>query len=521
VEDGRGSSTFRGGMAAVPGGGARSADAVAKRRAYGTSLLLVVAVTLLGIPVRWFIASTNLVMLYLAVVVWSALFLGRGPSVLASVLSVLAFDFFMVPPFYTFVVNDSEYIITFAGLLSVGLVISSLTSRVREQARAAMARERQAQALFELSRDLSAAGDVTAVERAVLAHVRVVFGVPAVLSFGDGTPFASGENTEMAGEATQEKSEGETVLSVPLGEPGTLRGNLAVRQAPGHPFDPARRRLLEAFAIQADMALERIRLSGDARDLELLRAREKMQSALLSSISHELRTPLSSIEGVLSTLREGLDGGEELFCLDESARSELVETAWSEARRMNQLVENLLGMTRLEAGALSLRREFIDVEELLGEVLRRTEDRLAEGRVRVELPEDLPPLRADFVLLAQALGNVLDNAVKYGDAALPPEVRVSLREEELEIVVADRGWGIPEAELERVFEKFHRLPFPGGPGGTGLGLSISRGIVEAHGGTIQARCRSGGGTEVVIHLPVDRERPGEKSEPQEEERRGT
>jgi two-component system sensor histidine kinase KdpD len=499
--------TLHGWMAAFSEGGSRSADAAAKRRAYGTSLLLVVAVTLLGIPVRWFIAPTNLVMLYLAVVVWSALFLGRGPSVLASVLSVLAFDFFMVPPFYTFVVNDSEYIITFAGLLSVGLVISSLTSRVREQARAALARERQTQALFELSRDLSAAGDAAAAERAVLAHVRAVFGVSAVLSFGNGAP--------------QERTEGGTILSVPLGEPGTLRGILAVCQDPEHPFDPARRRLLEAFAIQADMALERIRLSGDARDLELLRAREKMQSALLSSISHELRTPLSSIEGVLSTLREGVDGGKELFRLDEAARSELVETAWSEARRMNQLVENLLGMTRLEAGALSLRREFIDVEELLGEVLRRTEDRLAEGRVRMEIPEDLPPLRADFVLLTQALGNVLDNAVKYGGGTSPPEVRVSLREEDLEIVVADRGRGIPEAELERVFEKFHRLAFPGGPGGTGLGLSISRGIVEAHGGMIQARCRSGGGTEVVIRLPVDEERPEEKKEPQEEERRRT
>lgn len=521
MEDVKIPRALQGWMAAFSEGGSRSADAAAKRRAYGTSLLLVVAVTLLGIPVRWFIAPTNLVMLYLAVVVWSALFLGRGPSVLASVLSVLAFDFFMVPPFYTFVVNDSEYIITFAGLLSVGLVISSLTSRVREQARAALARERQAQALFELSRDLSAAGDAAAAERAVLAHVRAVFGVSAVLSFGNGASPSSGGNAETTGAAPQERAEGGTILSVPLGEPGTLRGILAVCQDPEHPFDPARRRLLEAFAIQADMALERIRLSGDARDLELLRAREKMQSALLSSISHELRTPLSSIEGVLSTLREGVGGGKELFRLDEAARSELVETAWSEARRMNQLVENLLGMTRLEAGALSLRREFIDVEELLGEVLRRTEDRFAEGRVRMELPEDLPPLRADFVLLAQALGNVLDNAVKYGGDASPPEVRVSLREEELEIVVADRGRGIPEAELERVFEKFHRLAFPGGPGGTGLGLSISRGIVEAHGGTIQARCRSGGGTEVVIRLPVDEERPEEKKEPQEEERRRT
>jgi two-component system sensor histidine kinase KdpD len=261
---------------------------------------------------------------------------------------------------------------------------------------------------------------------------------------------------------------------------------------------PEQARLLEAFASQGALALERASLAEQARRAEMLQATEKLQTALLNSISHDLRTPLVSITGALSSLQE--DG----VMLDGQARRALVDNARAEAERLNRLVGNLLEMTRLEAGALKVRRQAVEVADLVGTALQQLGDRLEERPVTVAVPDDLPAVGADFVLMLQVLGNLLDNALKYSPAGSPLELsaRGAIDADMVDIEVADRGTGIPPQDLERIFDKFYRVQRPGNATGTGLGLSICKGIVEAHGGRLQVENRPGGGTRVRVSLPA-------------------
>lgn len=483
---------------------------------YLQALALVALVTLLGQPIRPLIDPTNLVMVYLLIVVIAAIRLGRGPSILTAVLSVVAFDFFFVPPRLTFVVADAQYLLTFAGLLVVGIVISTLTSRVREQARQAQRREAQTAASYDLSRELAAAGDLAAILQAVAAHVGQTFArqviillpedetlrpyIPspdftldeeelavAMWAFHHGQPAGRGTETLPAADARY----------LPLKTAKGVVGVLGVKPAiAGDSLTQEQRRLMEAFANQIALAVERAQLAEQARQAQLLQEAEKLQAALLNSVSHDLRTPLASITGSLSSLRE------DNAVLDQAVRDDLIETAWEEADRLNRLVGNLLDMTRLEAGALRLKREPSDIQDLVGVALARMGERLSGRQVHIEVPPDLPLVPLDFVLLVQVLVNLLDNAVKYSPAGTPVGITARQVESEVEISVLDAGPGIPPAELERVFDKFYRIQQPDRAGGTGLGLSISKGIVEAHGGRIWARNRAGGGLVMTVTLPL-------------------
>ncbi len=253
---------------------------------------------------------------------------------------------------------------------------------------------------------------------------------------------------------------------------------------------------MEAFASQAAVAVERARLVEQTRETQLLQATEKLQTALLNSISHDLRTPLVSITGALSSLQE--DGEH----LDSTTRQSLIVTARGEADRLNWLVGNFLEMTRIEAGAMKVIEEPCDAQDLIGSVLDRLSDRIADRQVIVDMQETLPLVPLDYVLIVQVLVNVLDNAIKYSAPDTPIEVRVRTAGDRLEIAVADRGIGIPPEDLVRIFDKFYRVQHPGSVGGTGLGLSIGKGIVEAHHGSIWAENRSGGGTVMTIALPL-------------------
>ncbi len=244
------------------------------------------------------------------------------------------------------------------------------------------------------------------------------------------------------------------------------------------------------------MSLERIQLSHQAEQAEILQARENLERALLNSISHDLRTPLVSITGALDTLRE------RVRTLTIEARLELLDTAWEEAERLNRFVGNLLDMTKLEAGAVKLRRELVDVQDLVGCSLAALERRLGTRKVDLHVPSTLPPVRMDMTLMTQVLVNLLDNALKYSPDASPIEIAARADASRLNIEVADRGPGIPAQDLKRVFEKFYRIPVPEGVSGTGLGLSICKGIVEAHGGTIRAENRTGGGLKIIVTLPL-------------------
>lgn len=492
---------------------------------YGLCLSLIAATTLLGAPFASHIAATNMVMLYLVPVVVAAIYLGRGPSIVAAVTGVLALDFFFVPPQFTFAVSDTQYLLTFAGFLIVGLVISTLMTRVREQAEAAQRREMQTTEIYELSRDLAAAVGVEEILHAVQRHVGQTFGqVVVLLPSGTVTPGTASEDGALAvrisspgfeldgqdlSTATWTFEHGESaghttahfpqmgIRFMPLKAAHGVVGVLGIK-----PLDPAillapeQGRLLESFASQSALAIERAQYAEQARRAQVLQATEKLQTALLNSISHDLRTPLVSVTGTLSSL---LDDSVEL---DDATRDNMVETAYDEARRLNHLVGNLLDMTRLEAGAMQTRQEPCDVQDVIGSALEQLSDRLRGHQVTVDLPATLPLVPMDFVLIVQVLVNLVENASKYSPPTSPIEIRVHLADGYLEIQVADAGVGIPRQDLTRVFDKFYRVRRPDGVTGTGLGLSICKGIVELHRGKIRADNREGGGTIFTVDLPV-------------------
>jgi two-component system sensor histidine kinase KdpD len=486
---------------------------------YLWAILLVALGTGLNTLFHPHISPTNLVMIYLLNVVIAASYLGRGPAILASILSVLAFDYFFVPPYLTLVVSDTEYLLTFTGLLGVGLVISELTARVRDQAEMARRREASTAALYGLSRDLAAAAGIDDILQAITQNVSQTFGREVVIFLPDKVPegglkpyayspnFTPDENEravavwafqhrQTAGRGTETLSAAEAHY-LPL---MTARGVVGVLGA--KPMDASRHlsleqvRLMEAFANQAALAIERVQLADQARQAQLLKATEELQSALLNSISHDLRTPLVSITGALSSLQEDNS-------IDEETRQDLLDTAREEADRLNRLVGNLLDMTRVEAGAIQVRREPCDVLDVIGTALETIKDQLGDHPTRVDIPDDLPLVPMDFVLIERVLVNVLDNAIKYSPAQAPIEIQARLTGNDLQINVLDRGPGIPVRDLERIFDKFYRVQRPGYVRGTGLGLSICKGIVEAHRGSIYAKNRPDGGAIITIVLPLN------------------
>lgn len=484
---------------------------------YLLGLGLVILATLLGVAVRGNLEPANLVMLYLVSTVIAAIFLGRGPALLTSILGVLAFDFFLVPPYITFAVSDTQYFLTFIGLFIVSLVVSTLTARTREQAEAAIQREAQTSALYNLGRDLTSARDLHQVANIIISHIGQVFGREVAIFLPENgqlrayasTPDYHPDTNELAVAAwafdhDQPAGLGTDTLpaaSVRCQPLKTARGRIGVLaihpKGPGKHLTPEQRQTFNAFANQAALAVERASLAEQARQTELLQATEKLQAALLNSISHDLRTPLVSITGALSSLLE------ETLTLDQEDRNSLLETAHEEAERLNRLVGNLLNMTRLEAGAIHLRREPCDIQDAIGAALEHLGERLAKRPVKVNLPPDLPLVSMDFALFGQALVNLLDNAVKYSPSDTLIEVNVSQTQDTVNIEVCDQGIGIPPEDLERVFDKFYRVQRPESVSGTGLGLAICKGIVEAHGGTIQANNRPDGGTIVTVTLPKE------------------
>lgn len=480
---------------------------------YAWGVALVGAVTLLGVPVHRVVSPVNVVMLYLAAVVAAAVYLGRGPAVLASALGVLAFDFFLVEPRLALTVADTEYIFTFIGLFVVSLVISSLAAQSREQAKTAQSREVQAVALYELSRDLAAVTGLDDILQVVIRHVGEAFGREGVvlLPAGDSlqlrarSPGLVLDESELA-VATWAFRHGQPagrgtdtlpaagVRCMPLKTVRGVVGVMGIKPVdPGSYLAPEQRRLLEAFASQAALAIERTELAEQARQVQLLRATEELQRALLNSISHDLRTPLVSITGVLTSLEQ--DG----LWLDEATRHSLTVMAREEAERLNRLVGNLLDMTRIEAGALKPAEEPCEVQEVISAALDRLGDRLAGRPVAVEASSVLA--RMDVALMIQVLVNLVDNALKYSPGHAPIEVTAHVAGDMVEIAVADRGLGVPPNDLERIFDKFYRVHRPSEVSGTGLGLAICKGIVEAHGGRIWARNRPDGGMVVTVALP--------------------
>jgi two-component system sensor histidine kinase KdpD len=462
--------------------------------------------------------ATNLVMVYLLGVLGVAYRYGRGPAVATSVLSVALFDFLFVPPYYSFAVSDSQYLLTFGVMLVVGLVISNLTASVRLQARVAQHRQLRTEALYTMTRELSRASSQDDVVAIAVRHVSTVFEAQAVVLLQGATgtiahPTAPGiygsfhgadlgiarwvhANRVAAGLGTHTLT-GADALYLPLAAAHQVVGVLAVLPARSERLNiPEQRHLLETFAGQIASALERVQLASERALLARKSEAESVRNSLLNAISHDLRTPLAVLVGASSSLTESPES------LSDAARRELSATIHDEAQRMTVLVNNLLDMARLESGSAPLARQWSSLEELVGSVLNRLKAALADHPVHVALPPDLPLLSVDPVLIEQVLANLLENAAKYTPTGTPIDVSANSTSEGVVVEVADRGPGFPPGDEAKLFDKFYRVRTEAAQRGVGLGLAICKAIVAAHGGTITATNRMGGGAVFRFVLPA-------------------
>ncbi len=464
-------------------------------------------------------SEVNLVMVYLLAVVAIAARCGSMPSMAASLASVLIFDVLFTQPYYRITVYDSQYLVTFAVMLIVGLLASTLTSRVRYQADTARRNERRAEALYRLSRRLANTAKTAELLQETEQIISEVFDAHAVIYLpneerkvrpilGHVASFAASakefataqwvlDHNEPAGASTNTLPSSEA-LYIPLSTPDNVAGVMAIQPSKtNQQLSIDARQLLETYATQIAFAIERNNLSERSQRAELESEAEKLRSSLLSAVSHDLRTPLAAIAGAASSL----DANIKRDSIDE-ANQQLLETIVDESQRLTRLVENLLHMTRLSSGKVQINRQWQPVEEVIGSALHRLDHVLGGREVKVEIKGDLPLINGDDILLETVLVNLIDNALKYSPNHKPIEIQSEIAGRGIAIQVADRGCGILPGDEEKIFEKFNR-----GSGtntdrrGTGLGLAICDAIVRAHKGTITARNREGGGTIVRFTIP--------------------
>ncbi|EMN5127978.1 DUF4118 domain-containing protein [Burkholderia contaminans] len=492
-------------------------------RHYVYAAAICAAITVVASLVSERLDLTNLVMLYLLGVVFSAVRLGRGPGVLQSFLSVAAFDYFFVPPRMSFSVSDTQYLLTFFGMLLTSLVISHLTSTLTRQASVAQRRERRTGAIYAMARELGAALTTEQIVEIGSRHVGEVFRARVAFLLPDSADKVRQKIEEPDAAVTltgadldsdvgqwvydQQKPAGRgtdtlpatAALYLPLKAPMRTRGVLAVASREPRELEvPEQQRMLDAFAAQIALALERVHYVEIARDALVNMESERLRNSLLSAISHDLRTPLTTIVGFSSMLANGraaAQGGDtaaaERFAQREG---ELVEAIHDEALRMTGIVTNLLDMARLQAGSLQLKRQWSLLEETVGAALAACKRVLARHPARVVLPADLPLLQMDAVLMERLFTNLFENAAKYTPADTPLDIGAERVIDDglpfVRVLVDDYGPGLPAGMETRIFDKFTRGEKESATPGIGLGLAICRAIVEAHGGKIGALNRT-------------------------------
>ena len=492
---------------------------------YGWALAIAAACTLLAFAMYPHFDLSNLVMIYLLGVTVAGLRLGRGPSAVTALLNVAAFDFFFVPPRYSFAVSDAQYLVTFGAMLTIALVIATLTASVRQQTRVAGARERRTALLYAMSRELAATRGIDNMARVAVRHVAEVFTAQAVvllpaaggkLRYPTDPPLESSfRHADLAvaqwvadhgrraglGSDTLPASPG---LYVPLGDERRTVGVLAVlANNVRRVLLPEQSHLLGTFAGQIALALERARLAEVAEASSLAAERETLRNTLLASISHDLRTPLAVIAGAGSTLAQ--HGAS----LDEATRVQLARSVEIKAREMSELVTNVLELVRLESGQVVLRRDWQTLDDLVGSALTAYSDKLAGHRIEMHLPAELPPVWVDATLIVQVFTNLFDNIAKYTPPGTRAAVSAALEPERdfVRVTLDDEGPGLPAGDPARLFDKFQRGSDEGTVVGVGLGLAICQAVVRAHGGEIEAQRRPGGGARLTFTLPCTETAP--------------
>lgn len=487
-------------------------------------------------------------------IVISALWCGRAPAVLASLMSVVAFNFLFTEPRFTLSVHDSGNLLTFGVMLAVGLIVSTLAAQIREQARAARERERRTAALYALSRELAAAQDTRDVAAIAARHAHDLLGVDAVvavpvhgrsttlvdvLAFGGEPDWFDDRERGVAQWAIDHgRSSGMGTQKLPaaagrymplVGTSGTL-GLLGLRpRATGHDFgspqafDAPSLLLIDALASQIASALERVSLSESQQAARLEAERERLRSSLLSSVSHDLRTPLASITGAATTLEQSTStneagaGGPLAHVLDDRTRASLLRTIVDESSRLNDIIANLVFATRLESGAITLNREWTTLEEIIGVGLARHRAELSARPFRVHLPADLPMIRVDNAMLPQVVQNLIENALRYTPAGTPISISAWTAAGQVVVKVSDEGPGLADDEAAKVFQRFYRGRASKAPSlaagasasstGMGLGLTICEGVIRVHGGRIWAERNSPRGVAFMFSLPVETPQP--------------
>lgn len=493
---------------------------------YGWTTLIVAFAGIVSSGMFWLeLAEANIAMTLLLGVVLSAAWYGRWPGIYASVISVLLFDFFFVPPQLTLAISDAQYIITFAVMLSISLAISTLTARIRGQVISARQQHRRAETLYRLSKQLAAVSGSEFLANLAAGKISELFPGEVVIylrdddrlqprvgqkaelaqhpnSLGVAQWVLANERTAGIGTATLPQADG---VFIPLLATQSTLGVLAVCPTDRASLrSPEQRQILEACASQLALALERDQLALEASQVLLQAETERLRSSLLSSVSHDLRTPLASIAGASSTLLASNGTKGRNFADIQS--QELLQSIYDESHRLGRLVDNLLEMTKIEARGLEVHRQWEVVEEIVGAALHRLDSMLAGRAVKTNLAPDLPMVQMDGLLIEQVLVNLLDNSLKYTPAGSPIDITVTHDTKRLIVSLADRGPGISTGDEKRIFEKFYRgVSSPGRADrrGSGLGLAICKAIVETHGGEIHAENRAGGGACFTFTLPAD------------------
>ncbi len=502
---------------------------VTEPQRYFSAIGVIALTTLIAAAIARVAPLPDVEMLYLVGVMVCAVSFGRHASILAAGLAVAAYDFFFVPPHHTFAVADARYILTFAMMFAVGIVISALTHRIRRQESEALAREERTRALYDLSRDLAGAYGDARIAEITARHASDSFGgtVAIYLPEDGGTVKAAAawpvggridpndigvvkwalEHGRPAGRGT-DTLPGAGTFCTPIRAGAEPLGVIALVSGAPDALRPDEQGLVEALGRQAGFALDRTRLAEQARQSALAAKAEELRSSLLSSVSHDLRTPLAAITGAATTLRDETG-------LAADVRSDLLGTICEEAERLERLVSNLLDMTRLESGRVRLNEEWVPLEEVVGTALSRLDSRLRDHVVTTELEPDLPLVSIDPILIEQLLVNLLENAAKYTPPGTEVTIAARMTDGELALDVLDRGPGVPAGQEEKVFERFYRGTHT--VSGAGLGLPICRAIARAHDGTLDVVARDGGGAVFRLRIPQPESRPSVPPEaPQEQ-----